>query len=436
MQCSVVLWIFCIIDGDRCHECRGLINTPLFLLQEPMNQKKKVLFLSSWFPLPADNGSKLRIYSLLRGLSNNYDVALISFVDSSNHVVCKEKLESICLDVKTVPLRQYNPKSYKSRLGFLSPTPRSYFDTYSHEMVEQIKETIAFQNPDVVIASQIGTAIYRKAFINRPALFEEVEIGLYKDAVRNSRSFHKHIRNQLTWEKHRRYLANLLSSFQACTLVSDIEKHYLRSSVKVNISSEVIPNCINSMDYQDVNEIPDVNTLIFTGSFTYFPNYEGICWFVEKAFPLIQAKFPKIKLVITGNQSGHTLPPSHNIYSTGYVDDVRPFIAKSSVCIAPILSGGGTRLKILEAMTLHTPVVTTTKGAEGLEVTDGLSILIGDSPEEFADNVIKLLNDHELRQILTNTAYDLILEKYEWSVVMPRFISLVESTINNNSGQY
>jgi glycosyltransferase involved in cell wall biosynthesis len=95
-----------------------------------------------------------------------------------------------------------------------------------------------------------------------------------------------------------------------------------------------------------------------------------------------------------------------------------------------MISGGGTRVKILEAMALHTPVVSTHKGAEGLEVEHGVNILIADTPDEFAANILKLLNDPDMQQKLSKNAYKLVQEKYEWSVVMPRFINLVESTIS------
>jgi glycosyltransferase involved in cell wall biosynthesis len=147
-------------------------------------------------------------------------------------------------------------------------------------------------------------------------------------------------------------------------------------------------------------------------------------------FPQIQAYRPSIKLMITGNHGGRPIPPASNVTLTGFVEDVRPLIARSSVSIVPIISGGGTRVKILEAMALHTPVVTTHKGAEGLEVKHGLNILIADTPDEFAGNISRLLNDPDMRQKQANNAYHLVQEKYEWSVVMPRFINLVESTIS------
>jgi glycosyltransferase involved in cell wall biosynthesis len=297
----------------------------------------KILFLSSWFPIPADNGSKLRIYNLLTGLSKYYEVSLISFADSLITDRNKDEIKSICKEVKTIPFRRFNPNSFKARLGFLSLTPRAFIDTYSPEMAQQIKETIAIQKPDLVIASQLGTALYRQIFKTQPALFEEVEIGMFYERYINAESFISRFRNRLAWMKHRRYLANLLRSYQACTVVSDREKQLLRNIGPNNTVTEIIPNCININGYQAIKHIPQSDTLIFTGSFSYYPNYQAIVWFLEKVFPQIQAYCPSTKLMITGYHGGRPIPPTSNVTLTGYVEDVRPFIARSSVSVVPII---------------------------------------------------------------------------------------------------
>lgn len=400
-----------------------------------MIQKRKILFLSWWFPFPANNGSKLRIYNLLKGLTKYYDVSLISFDDSLKtdpHPHTGE-IQSICTDVEIVPLKQFNPKSLKAQLGFLSLTPRAFIDTYSHEMAKRIQETVALQKPDLVIASALGTAIYRQIFKLTPALFEEVEIGLLYGRYINAKSLIGRLRNGLTWMKHRRYLINLVRSYQACTVVSDVEGQLLRKLDPGNTLVEIIPNCINIEDYREIEEIPQSDTLIFTGSFNYYPNYEGIIWFLEKVYPQVQVHCPSVKLLITGDHAGRPIPPASNVTLTGFVEDIRPLVARSSISVVPIISGGGTRLKILEAMALHTPVVTTRKGSEGLDVIHGSDILIANTPDEFAENIIKLLKESEMRQRLANNAYQLVRDKYDWSVAMPRFINLVESTITKNN---
>jgi len=136
-----------------------------------------------------------------------------------------------------------------------------------------------------------------------------------------------------------------------------------------------------------------------------------------------------VRLFITGDHAGKSLPPAGNVTLTGYVDDVRPLVARAWASIVPLRIGGGTRLKILEAMALGTPVVATSKGAEGLEVRHGKHLLIADGPAAFADEVMRLLRDAELRAALAANGRRLVAERYDWATVMPGFLELVEQCV-------
>ena len=196
---------------------------------------------------------------------------------------------------------------------------------------------------------------------------------------------------------------------------------------------EVIPNCVDVASYEAIKETAQPNKLIFTGAFTYYPNYEAMTWFVDNVYPLVQAKIPDISLTITGNHNNLPLPAGKNITLTGFVDDVRPLIAQSWISIVPLHVGGGTRLKILEAMALKTPVIATSKGAEGLDAEHNKHLFIVDSPEDFADSIVKLHHNTQLRQDLVSNAYKLIQEKYDWTATIPKYLNLIEQvTLTNN----
>ena len=132
-----------------------------------------------------------------------------------------------------------------------------------------------------------------------------------------------------------------------------------------------------------------------------------------------------MRLFITGNHASKPLPPTRNVTLTGYVDDVRPLVARAWCSVVPLRIGGGTRLKILEAMALGTPVVATSKGAEGLDVRDGEHLLIADEPAAFAEQVVRLLRDADLRAALAANSRRLVAERYDWAIVMPKFLALV-----------
>ncbi len=390
----------------------------------------RILFISRWFPYPPDNGSKLRIFNLLRGLSNFHTVDLLSFTDRLVSGSDLLFLYNYCRNIKTVPWIPYNPRSIQARIGFLGLVPRSLIDTFSLSMAQEIVDMLEKHAYDLVIASQLDTAIYRKFFLGLPALFEEVEVGIIYMRYSQAKGKSQKLRNWLTWEKHKFFLKNLLSEYQTCTVVSVQERSLVLNEISKTAKIEVIPNGIMLREYDQIKVSPKPNTLIFTGPFTYYVNYEAMVWFLEHIFPEVQNRIPDVKLIITGDNAGIKLPNNKNVIQLGYVDDVRTQIAGSWVSIAPLLQGGGTRYKIIEAMALRTPVISTTKGAEGLGVYPGRDLLIADTPHEFAEAIIQVLIDDKLRHEISSNAYQFVRENMDWSVILPSFLSLVEKTVH------
>jgi len=385
----------------------------------------RILFLSTWFPFPTTNGSKLRVYSLLRGLAQQHEVTLLSFIDRIEGPDLFPELRVLCRDIHIVPQRSFAPGKKSTLFELIDPIPRSIQKTYSPEMAQCIKEILSTGKFDLVIASQLGTALYNSCFRNIPALFEEAEMGTLYEKYAYATSPVQKLRNGLTWLKHRRYIAGLLPHFQACTVASEQEMQLIAQEIPEYQSIEVIPNFINLADYQDILVDLRPDSLIFSGPFRYFANHEAMVWFLEEVYPLIQAQVPDLSLTITGDHADLPLPPASNVTLTGVVDDIRPLIASSSVSLVPLQAGGGTRLKILEAMALGVPVVSTLKGAEGLEIRSDEHLLIADTPEAFAENVIRVLRDPALRKGITDRARRMVEEKYDWAVVMPHFLDLV-----------
>jgi glycosyltransferase involved in cell wall biosynthesis len=369
---------------------------------------------------------------LLRGLAKYHDVTLLSFTDQPDAKPEPPEIHSLCSDVYVIPWREFNPDSLRARFGFLSLTPRSIIDTFSSEMALKIVEVLSARHYDLVIASQLSMAAYRPYFKNVPALFEEVEIGLSYDESHLSRDLRKRIRHTITWFKLRFYLARLLRSFQACTVVSEQERQFfLRVFPKYKSTVEVISNCLQLDEYEHLQPTLKQNQLIFSGSFRYHANYEAMIWFICEVYPLILEHVPDVHLVITGDHANLPLPPAPRVTLVGYVDDIKSMIASSWISIAPLLSGGGTRLKILEAMAVGTPVVSTSKGAEGLDSISDEHLLVADSPSAFANQVIKLLNSKTLRARLSMNGKRFVKENYNWDFVFPRFLHLLENIVGD-----
>lgn len=389
----------------------------------------KILFLSRWFPYPMNNGSKIRIYNLLRGLSQHHDVTLISFADQPGVSSEVPEVREICSKVIVVPWKEFDPTTIRARLAILNLKPRSIVDTFSPEMAQAITKTLNEQTYDLIIASQLQMAAYYSYFQGVPAIFEEFEIGLFHDRA-FSPDGNMGLRQALTWFKLRTYLSQLLNAFQACTVVSEQERQLLlRNFQGFKKKVMVIPNCLTMQEYEGVTAEKNRNTLIFSGPFKYQANYEAMLWFVGEVFSLVLEQVPDARLIITGDHANLPLPSNQNITLAGYIDDIKPLIASCSVSIAPLLSGGGTRLKILEAMVLGTAVVATSKGAEGLSVIGDEHLLLADTPADFAESVIRLLNNENLRLQLASKANQYVLEKYNWGRAMSDYLRLINSLI-------
>ena len=389
----------------------------------------KILFLSFWYPYPPSNGSKIRIYNLLRVLAQKHEIHLITFNDEPKHQPDTSELGKLCREVVVIPRKRFNPWSMNSFKGLFSRIPRVFIDTYSPEMAESISRMVAKESFDLVIANAIGTAVYNRYFSGLKAVFEEVEIGVPYEKYFHSTSMFQRLRNGLTWLKHRKFMEDTLDAFEFCTVVSENEHRLLSETVPAYQSIEVIPNFVNLDDYHHVDVPAEQDRMIFSGSFQYAPNYHGLRWFIDEAFSELEAQFPALRLYVTGNPAGISLGSQENIIQTGFVDDIHSMVARSWVNIVPILVGGGTRLKIIESMALGTPVVSTSKGAEGLDVSHGENILIADTPVEFGAAVCSVLRDADLRRRLSEGGQKLVAAKYSSALVGQRLDALLDRYI-------
>jgi glycosyltransferase involved in cell wall biosynthesis len=393
----------------------------------------KVLFLSSWFPYPPDNGSRIRIFNLIKQLSKEHDITLLSF--SRDGEVAEDRLKAMqqyCSTVQAIPLAPFRPGSFRSILGFFSSRPRSFVDTYSRWMQGLIERTSRAGDFSVVIASEITTAPYAVTLEGLPRILEEVQLATLREQYTNQSRVGHRLRYGLMWWKTRRFIAHLLRQFDGCTVVSQQEQINVLSIVPNCRHVVVVPNGVDLDRYKDDFGAPEPGTLVFPGALTYSANFDAMAFFLHQIFPLVKARWPEVVLRITGKTNGvpvDRLPLDERVILTGYLDDVRPTVAQSWACVVPLRVGGGTRLKILEAMALGTPVVATSKGAEGLDVTPGEDILIADEPTEFADLVLRLLGDQALRARLAANGRRLVEERYSWETCAQKLEQLLYKVV-------
>ena len=389
----------------------------------------KILFLSSWFPYPPDNGSKIRIYNLLRGLARSHEITLLTFSRESDFEKHLPTLQEICRKVEVARWKEFNPTSFRAISALVNPKPRSIVGTFSLQMERLVRqELVPGHDYDLVIASQLTMTAYLHNLGEIPVLIEEIELAIIRDQMLNATSSLERFRKKLTWLKTSRYVAHILKQAKVCTVVSENEKRILSEIAPTYRSIEMLPNCLDYDEYQNIQSNPEPATLIFTGALTYAANLDALTYFVREIFPLIKQEMPQTVLRVTGRYDGVKLPPEANdpnVELAGYVDDIKTLIANSCVSIVPLRVGGGTRLKILEAFALGTPVVSTSKGAEGLDAISEKHLLVADTPQAFATATLRVLREPQLRIQLVQEGRVLVHNNFNWQTAMPKFLSIV-----------
>lgn len=389
-----------------------------------------ILFISWWWPYPANNGAKIRIYNLLRQLSTQYQVTLLSFAEADEATAEQlAHLRTFCARVEAVSKPVYHPTAAKSLAGYLSHWPRSLVDVYSSDMEERILQTARDFPIDVIIASQQQTMRYIELLPAIPAILEEAEVTIFHDRVEGAHGVAR-VRSQLTLTKLEHALEQMMARGVAVTVVSEAERDYINHIAPQMSDIEVVPNGVDTLAYRpDPDVSPEPYSLIYTGSVTYQPNRDAVAYFIHEAWPLIRQQYPQAMFTVTGSTGEvdiDEMAAQAGVRFSGQLPSVAEALQKSCALVVPLRSGGGTRLKILEAMALGVPVISTTKGAEGIHLRDGEHLLIANTPEEMADAVSRLFQDNRLRHRLATAARRQVENEYDWQVIARRLSDLIE----------
>jgi polysaccharide biosynthesis protein PslH len=377
----------------------------------------RILFLSAWCPLPADNGSKLRISQLLRGLAHKHTIDLLAFAPEDPGLDAVRKMQAICDSVELLLETPFAGRMGDGLRGLFSKRPRSVLANYSPAMAATVREC-SKRHYDLVIASQIHMAPYALLMPNIPRLLEEVELTLLHDQFTGQKQISPRLRYGLTWWKTRHYIADLLQHFAGATVASEGERHLLQTLVPQNFHIALVPNGVDMAGCAGDFGPPEPDTLIYPGALSYDANFDAVTYFAGSVLPLIRTHRPEVKLLVTGRVTPsqvEAFSSTEGIEFTGYLPNVRPAIARSWAEVVPLRKGGGTRLKVLEALALGTPVISTSKGIEGLELLPERDVLVADTVEDLVAQTLRLLETPELRQQLAANGR-LAAARYDWSV--------------------
>ena len=392
-----------------------------------------ILFLSTWFPYPPDHGSKIRVSHLLRALARNHDVALLAFdFDANGNGVRREPDVGLAY-VERIPVDPFATANSGLLLTGLASQPAAtkVIPAMRTAVLERLRQGVV----DVVIASTFVCATYTLDAAPPTARVLEEHNSLTRwiyDRYKQQTKPLPRLRRWLSWQKTRRFEARLFNQFDLITAVSAQDAKAMSTMLpRFQGPVEVVPNGVDCKYNRPDLHNRENDTLVYNGALTYSANLDAMQYFLTAIFPLVRQSKSDVRLTITGSLTGvdlTVLALNDAVHFTGHVQDVRVPVAEATVCVVPLRDGGGTRLKILEAMALGTPVVATSKGAEGLAVVDGVHLLVADTPDDFARATVQLLCKPELRANLAVNARRLVVEKYDWQQIGERFVHLIEQS--------
>ncbi len=402
-----------------------------------MNSPLRILYITTWCPFPADNGSKIRTAYLLRALARHHDVTLLTFSPdglSADDIAAQAPPLAGIYPVHEDPFR-YN--SLPSYVKYASPMPIAFWK--SPAMTRQATALAAGPAFDVVAAMSVPVARYPFQLRHTPRLLdlEQSHTLVLEDRYRAASTTAARQRALIGWRKSAFYEARFIRAYQATTLVSQHEVDYYTPMIRdASTRLSIIPNGVDLDRMQPNMAARTENHLVFNGALTYSVNYDAMQYFLRDVYPRIKQRVADASLTITGSTHGvdlNGLRLDTSVNLSGYVPDIRPLVAGATVCVAPLRQGAGTRLKILEAMALGTPVVSTSKGIEGLNAVPERDFLLADNPQSFAAQTIRLLEDADLRCSLALNARGLIEREYNWMDIGARFCRLIEEVVSEQA---
>jgi sugar transferase (PEP-CTERM/EpsH1 system associated) len=397
----------------------------------------RILWVKAGGLVPPDTGGKIRSYNILSELARKHSVTCFLFYATHENDVHSE-LETLFDQSICIPLDLPRPKSFGELCDYgahlFSRTPYNIRKFCRPRVRQELRRLLHQAGFDVIVCDFLVAA------------------GVIPWDSPTPKVIFTHNVEAMIWRRHYEVASNPLwkaLSWREWRAMKAAERKYLARADHVLTVSEndravfneyvetarlsVIPTGADTEYFAPSVEPEIPGSLVFTGSMDWLPNEDGILHFIKETLPLIRQEEPEVSVCIVGRNPSPRLRQvaarEKKLEVTGRVEDIRPFLVRSQVCIVPLRIGGGTRLKIFEAMSMGKAVVSTRVGAEGLPVRNGEHLLLADDSESFARSTVNLLRDASRRRQIGLAARKLVEENYSWRQVARVFSNVLEDVV-------
>lgn len=395
----------------------------------------KIFVLLSRFPYPLEKGDKLRAYHQIKELSKKHEIVLCTLSDEKVGKEAIAKLSEFCSDIEVI--RLYKWKIYLNLLMKLLFSNQSLQVAYFYNKAAQrkIDALIVKYKPDHVYCQLIRVAEYVREF-KIPKTLDYMD-ALARGMERRVDEAPFYLRWFLSTETTRlkRYEHIVFNDFDYTTIISNQDKELI-----VNINNDhtvVVPNGVDYQTYQ-VKELPKEFDLIFTGNMSYPPNVDSVVYLVNDVMPQVWKMRPEVNLVIVGAKPTTKVQrlKSNRVVVTGWVEDISEYYSRSKVFIAPMQIGTGLQNKLLEAMAMQLPCITSNLANNALQAEPNKSVLIGENPKDYANHIVQLLENNDLYNSIALQGHEFVKKTYTWegsTAILEELITQKNGSVKENN---
>ena len=415
----------------------------------------RILFLAFEVPYPLDRGGRIKTFHYLRALTRNHEVSLVALARSPD---CVERLDQLrsrltLADVTSIPIDLSRFRKARLALSALWEAEPAIMSLYANAEGKRLVECMVNEGEfDLVYADHLHMAQYvpggrglRPGFPH-PGPLPGGEGG--GDRTRAVTLLDQHnvesmilqrFADRQSWgpvrwfarreqRKMLRYEAEMCRRFDAIWVTTEVDRELISPWLTPEQYVEVLPIGVDTGYFGPDGRERDPHTIVSVGTLSWPPNADSVLWFYDEVFSSVKRRVPDTRLVIVGANPPpaiRRLAEDDCVEVTGWVDDIRPAMARSTVMVVPLRGGSGMRVKILNALAMGLPVVSTSVGCEGIAVTPGRDVLVADDADAFTGQIVALFEDRQLQRRLSENGVRLIQERYGWNAICRQIESSV-----------
>jgi glycosyltransferase involved in cell wall biosynthesis len=396
------------------------------------SQQRRILMICAYLPCLGTHGGGNMMFNLIRTLSKSHRLTVLSFYEEESELSHVPQLAMHCERVEVL----YRGQSFRTSNLFGIKPPEIVREFYHEGMERLVKSYLATQHFDLMQCEYLQTAHFANIERSIPTVLTNHEVL--------SLSRINHFRH-LSWTAGKlkalisamrmlNYEEKMLKRFSAVVVLTQVEADFLaRYAPSTQVRCHAMG--VDCDFFSHGPETTESHSVVFVGSFRHLPNANGAMWLVERVWPLVVERYPSAQLYLVGNHPTRGMQQRHgkdNVTVTGWVDDVRPYLQRASVVVAPVFEGAGMRTKVLEAWAMAKAVVGTPLAFEGLTTKDGEHAFIAEDVESFAGRILQLLHDKSLAGAMGRQARELASSSFSWEAFATFYANMYEQILHPN----